>query len=87
MRVQVAKLHEEARRRGKANVVTYSAAISACAKEKRWRDALALLAEMRRDVRLTKTVFSSIRQRIQFYQEIKVVCMLTPVLFIQLIHC
>ncbi|CAN0288778.1 unnamed protein product, partial [Ectocarpus sp. 12 AP-2014] len=46
---KVAKLHAEARRRGKANVVTYSAAISACAKEKRWRDALALLAEMRRD--------------------------------------
>ena len=46
----MAKLHEEARRRGKANVVTYSAAISACAKEKRWKDALSLLAEMRREV-------------------------------------
>eukprot|EP00903_Cladosiphon_okamuranus_P011015 g10404.t1 len=46
---QVARLHEEARRRGKANVVTYSAAISACAKERRWKDALSLLAEMRRD--------------------------------------
>lgn len=56
--MQVAKLHEEARRRGKANVVTYSAAISACAKEKRWRDALALLAEMRRDVRWDETVFN-----------------------------
>lgn len=49
--MQVARLHEEAKRRGKANVVTYSAAISACAKTKRWKDALALLAEMRRDVR------------------------------------
>lgn len=55
--IQVAKLHEEARRRGKANVVTYSAAISACAKEKRWRDALALLAEMRRDVRMNVFFF------------------------------
>lgn len=47
---QVAKLHEEAKKRGMANVVTYSAAISACAKERRWREALSLLSEMRRDV-------------------------------------
>lgn len=48
--IQVAKLHDEAKRRGMANVVTYSAAIAACAKEKRWKNALRLLSEMRRDV-------------------------------------
>lgn len=47
---QAADLHEEARKRGKANVVTYSAAISACAQEKRWKEALSLLSQMRKDV-------------------------------------
>ena len=32
-------------------MVTYSAAINACARQKRWREALGLLYEMRRDVR------------------------------------
>ena len=47
---QAADLHEQARKRGKANVVTFSAAISACAQEKRWREALSLLSQMRKDV-------------------------------------
>ena len=51
---QAAELHEEARKRGKANVVTYSAAISACAREQRWKEALSLLSQMRKDVSKAK---------------------------------
>ncbi|CAM9907137.1 unnamed protein product, partial [Ascophyllum nodosum] len=49
VRTPVARLHKQAKERGVANVVTYSAAINACARQKRWREALGLLYEMRRD--------------------------------------
>ncbi|CAM9162008.1 unnamed protein product [Discosporangium mesarthrocarpum] len=46
---RVAGLHRAAKARGKANVVTYSAALSACARRHKWKEALRLLQEMQKE--------------------------------------